>query len=211
VPSFCDEVFDSAFHVDLNETVICEVTHPAFVATISFFLMLVDLLPDCQVDFGPDQFCALCQREPDSAPTAIGLACALISTRPEVTGMYSIKDFVEYLWTVLDTESFHQMESWLELLSCIFAHCEGEYDLPPEAVPGIAWLWERFVSGLLPDLGVSCLIKCAQKFDGAAFRLLTGAWAIEIITDLELLSHYSDDIVTGLFCWLHIDVDGESE
>jgi hypothetical protein len=211
VPSFCDEVFDSEFHVCLNNTVISDVTHPALVATLSFFLMLVHLCPHCQVDFGPERFIALCEGEPDCAPCAIDLACALISTLPEVTAMYSSKDFVEYLCTVLDRRSFQQMESWLELLSCIFAHCEGQHALPPGVVPGIAWLWERFVSGSLPDLGVSCLKNCAQKFDGAAFREETGEWASDIITDLELLSHYSDDIVTGLFCWLQLDVDGKSE
>jgi hypothetical protein len=59
VPSFRNEVFESAFHVYVNETVIYDVPHPALVATLSFFLMLVKLGSGCQVEFPPGQFIPL--------------------------------------------------------------------------------------------------------------------------------------------------------
>jgi hypothetical protein len=209
--SFWDAVFDSTFPVYLHENVICDVTHSALVPTLSFFLMLVNSCSDYALEFPPDLFIYLYEGEPDCAPFAIDLACALISTVPAVTAMYWSDDFVEYLCTVLDTRTFQQMESWLKLLSCIFAHCERGDGLPPGTVPGIAWLWERFVSGSLPDLGVSCLLKCTQKFDGAAFRSRAEEWVIERITDFELCFGYDAEVVAGIFGWLQLDLDGESE
>jgi hypothetical protein len=70
----------------------------ALVATLSFFLMLVNLCPCCSVEFGPDEFIPLSQRETDCG-CAIDLACALIATVPNITAMYLSEDFVEYLNT----------------------------------------------------------------------------------------------------------------